>query len=141
MADEKKTEAKVVVLKPGEGRDYDMGSMRASFKADGAETGGRYSVSEWWLEPKSKGPGLHSHPEDDLFYVLEGTMSFYVGDRWVDAPRGSFVLAPAGVKHDFENRTDTRTGALNFSVPGNFEANMPMITDWFRQHPLGRTDS
>ncbi|MEO6599765.1 MAG: cupin domain-containing protein [Polyangiaceae bacterium] len=82
--------------------------------ADGDETQKRYSISEWWLEPNTKGPGGHSHEEDDIFYVIEGTMSFLLGERWVDAPRGSFVLARGGIKHDFENRTDQRAGALNF---------------------------
>ena len=33
-----------------------MGRISARFKADGAETAGRYSISEWWLEPNTKGP-------------------------------------------------------------------------------------
>ena len=48
--------------------------ISAIFKADGVETGDRYSISEWWLEPHTQGPGAHSHPEDDVFYVIEGTM-------------------------------------------------------------------
>lgn len=124
-----------LVLLPGQGREYPMGRIRANFKADGAETGDRYSISEWWLEAHTTGPGAHSHPEDDVFYVLEGTMSFLLEDRWIDAPQGSFVLAPAGMTHDFENRSDARAGVLNFSAPGGFEPHMPAIVDWFRQHP------
>jgi mannose-6-phosphate isomerase-like protein (cupin superfamily) len=124
-----------IFLPPDEGRDYPMGRIRALFLADGAETGGRYSVSQWWLEPHTKGPGAHSHDEDDLFFVIEGTMSILLGDRWVDAPKGSFVLAPGGTTHDFENRSDTRAGVLNFSIPGDFEAHMPGIARWFAEHP------
>lgn len=124
-----------LVLSPGQGREYPMGRIRASFKADGAETGDRYSISEWWLEAHTTGPGPHAHPEDDVFYVLEGTMSFLLEDRWIEAPQGSFVLAPAGMTHDFENRSDARAGLLNFSAPGGFEPHMPAIVDWFRQHP------
>jgi mannose-6-phosphate isomerase-like protein (cupin superfamily) len=65
-------------------------------------------------------------------------MSFFVGDRWVDATRGSFVLVPGGTTHDFENRGDSRAGVLNFSAPGNFEAHMPDIASWFADHPPGR---
>ncbi|WP_213958480.1 MULTISPECIES: hypothetical protein [unclassified Variovorax] len=71
---------KPVVLAPGEGRAYPMGRISAVFKADEAETASRYSVSEWWLEPTTQGPGAHSHDEDDLFYVIEGAMSLRVGD-------------------------------------------------------------
>ena len=109
-----------------------MGPVKAIFKADGAATRGRYAISEWWLEPKTKGPGAHSHPDDDVFFVLEGTMSFLVGDRWINAKKGSFVLAPGGTTHDFENRTAKRAGVLNVSAPGNFEAHLPGIAEWFR---------
>lgn len=128
-----------VVLAPGAGRAYNMGRIFASFKADGDETAGAYSISEWWLEPYTTGPGAHAHSEDDVFYVLEGTMSFLLGDKWVDAPKGSFVIAPGGITHDFENRGLVRAGVLNFSAPGNFEQHMPQIVAWFNEHPPGDT--
>jgi uncharacterized glyoxalase superfamily protein PhnB/mannose-6-phosphate isomerase-like protein (cupin superfamily) len=114
-----------------------MGRITASFLADTEETGDRYSISEWWLEPNTTGPGTHSHEEDDVFYVLEGTMSFLLEDRWVDAERGSFVVAPGGMKHDFQNRSAARAGVLNFSIPGGFERDMPDIAEWFKEHPAG----
>lgn len=126
-----------VVLAPGEGRAYPMGRISAVFKADGAETDGRYSISEWWLEPHTMGPGAHSHAEDDVFFVFEGTMSFLVDTEWTDAPAGSFVLVPGGVTHDFENRGDRRCGALNISAPGGFEPAMPGISEWFLANPPG----
>jgi mannose-6-phosphate isomerase-like protein (cupin superfamily) len=119
-------------VEPEGGRVYAMGPVRAVFKADGAETADRYSISEWWLDPYTKGPGAHAHPEDDVFYVLEGTMSFFVGGRWIDAGKGSFVLAPGGTTHDFENRTSEPAGVLNVSVPGDFEPAMEGIAEWFR---------
>lgn len=135
---QKSASSKVVFLAPGAGRAYPMGRIAAIFKADGDETGSRYSISEWWLEPHTKGPGAHSHAEDDVFYVIEGTMSLFVDGQWRDAPRGSFVLVPGGVVHDFENRGDTRAGVLNFSLPGGFESEMPAIASWFEANPPGR---
>jgi mannose-6-phosphate isomerase-like protein (cupin superfamily) len=70
-----------------------------------------------------------------VFYVLEGTMSVLVEERWIDAEKGSFVLVPGGVVHDFENRTQRRAGVLNISAPGGFEQQMPMIAQWFADHP------
>jgi quercetin dioxygenase-like cupin family protein len=128
-----------VILGPGEGRAYPMGRISALFKADGAETGERYSISEWWLEPHTKGPGPHAHPEDDAFYVLAGTMSVLVGGEWIDARPGSFVLIPGNLTHDFENRTTERAGVLNLSAPGAFEHRMPDIAEWFAEHPPGDT--
>lgn len=121
-----------IVLGPGEGRAYAMGAMSAVFKADEAETAATYSISEWFLEPHSSGPGPHSHADhDDIFYVIEGTMSVLVGDDWIDAGVGAFIRAPAGVTHDFANRTDRRAGVLNIYIPGGFERDMAAIVDWF----------
>jgi mannose-6-phosphate isomerase-like protein (cupin superfamily) len=116
------------VLGPGEGRAYEMGRVRAVFKA---ETPG-YSISEWWLEPGTDGPGLHHHDEDDIFYVLAGTMHVVVGDEEFDATPGTFVRVPGGVHHTFSNPGTERAGMLNVSSPGGFEADMPPIADWFR---------
>lgn len=125
-----------IVLGPGEGRAYAMGAMSAVFKADEAETAATYSISEWFLEPHSAGPGPHSHADhDDIFYVIEGTMSLLVGDKWVDAGVGSFVRAPAGTTHDFANRTDRRAGVLNIYIPGGFERDMAGIVGWFESQP------
>lgn len=121
-----------IVLLPGSGRRYAMGPLDAVFKADGDETGGAYSISEWWLEPYTRGPGAHKHDEDDVFFVIGGTMSFYVDGKWIDAPKGSLVIAPGGMEHDFENRTAECAGFLNLSVPGDFEPQMPSIAEWFR---------
>ena len=125
----------------GKGREYAMGRIAAVFKADGDETQGKYSISEWWLEPKTRGPGAHSHPEDDIFYVIEGTMSILIGEAWVNADRGSFVLVPGGVTHDFENRGHVSAGVLNLSIPGPFEPCMTGIAEWFKERPPERTDA
>jgi mannose-6-phosphate isomerase-like protein (cupin superfamily) len=122
----------VIFLPPGGGRSYQAGPMRAVFKADGAETEDRYCVSEWWLEAGDSGPGPHSHEDNvEIFYVIEGTMSFLADKTWLDAPRGSFLRVPAGVTHDFENRSAARAGALNLFMPGGFEVMMPAIIDYF----------
>lgn len=107
---------KPIHLKPGAGRSYSMGGMSAVFLADGKETGDAYSISEWWLEPHTAGPGAHSHEKDDVF----------------------FVLTPGDLTHDFENRGEVRAGALNLSFPGGFEKNMPSIVDWSKATPPGR---
>ena len=70
MSSKSEREGKALVIGPKQGRSYDMGRMRAVFFADGDETAQRYSISEWWLEPKTEGPGAHEHPEDHVFYVL-----------------------------------------------------------------------
>jgi mannose-6-phosphate isomerase-like protein (cupin superfamily) len=112
----------VIVLAPGAGRAYSIGPMTGVFKADGVETGDRYCVSEWSVEPGGEGPGAHSHEANvELFLVTRGTMAFLVGEEWLDAPAGTFIRIPAGVTHDFANRTTEPATAFNVFIPGGFE--------------------
>ena len=112
-----------IVLPPGGGRAYDVGAMRGVFKADGSETGDRYCVSEWSVEPGGAGPGPHRHEgNDEIFLVTTGIMWFLIGEDWVEAPEGTFLLVPAGVTHDFTNRGHMPASAFNVFIPGGFEA-------------------
>lgn len=105
--------------------------MRGVFKADGPETDDRYCVSEWSVEPGQPGPGPHHHDaNEELFLVTAGTMSFLVGDRWTEAPAGTFIRVPAGVTHDFENRGSEPATAFNVFIPGGFEA---PFREWLEQ--------
>jgi quercetin dioxygenase-like cupin family protein len=126
-----------IIVAPGQGRAYPMGRMRAVFKADCEETETRYSVSEWWLEPNTRGPGVNSHPEDHVFYVIEGELSVLIDGAWAQAERGSYILIPGEVPHDFENRGTSRVGFISLNVPGGFEADMTGIVEWFAENPPG----
>lgn len=43
--------------------------------------------------------GMHTHPSDQLYYVLTGTMHARVGDRTHVVSPGSLVIIPAGTPH------------------------------------------
>lgn len=117
-----------ILLQAGEGRIYNCGTMTAVFKADENETANKYNISEWWLEPYSGGFGPHSHEDnDEVFYGIKGTISILVGDKWFDIGKGAFIRIPAKTIHDFANRTNEKSGLLNFFIPGDFERNMPSI--------------
>jgi hypothetical protein len=91
--------SEVIFLLPGNGRSYQAGPMRAVFKADGAETDDRYCISEWWFESGDSGPGPHSHEDNvEIFYVIEGTMSF-LGRRQVAGCSPRFVLTYSGGRY------------------------------------------
>jgi mannose-6-phosphate isomerase-like protein (cupin superfamily) len=108
-----------IILPPGGGRTYDLGALRGAFKHDDDA----YCASEWAVEPRGAGPGPHHHDaNEEVFLVTEGTLWFLVGDAWVEAPRGTFLRIPAGVTHDFENRSDSPATAFNVFLPGGFEA-------------------
>lgn len=41
------------------------------------------------------------HNEDEAFYVLEGEMTFYVGEETIKAGPGSFLFGPKDVPHTY----------------------------------------
>lgn len=64
----------------------------------------------------------HVHrEEDDAFYILEGEMTFVLGDREVAAPPGTFVLVPPGVEHGFRNDGAEPVRMLNIHAPAGFD--------------------
>ncbi len=130
------SDRKPLIVGPDQGRTYDMGRMRAVFYADGAETAGRYSISEWWLEPHTSGPGSHSHADDHIFRVLTGSLCLFIDGVRTDAGRGSYALVPGGIAHHFENHGAEECGFISINVPAGFEQKMPGIVQWFVENPL-----
>jgi quercetin dioxygenase-like cupin family protein len=126
-----------LLVPAAEGRAYEMGRMQAIFKADRDETAGRYSISEWWLEPRTRGPGVHQHEDDHIFYVIEGALSLCVGDQWSVLERGGYALIPGGTPHDFQNRGAVRAGFISLNAPGGFEDKMPGIAAALGAEDLG----
>jgi mannose-6-phosphate isomerase-like protein (cupin superfamily) len=64
----------------------------------------------------------HVHPdEDDAFYILEGELTFVLGDETVAAPPGTFVLVPPGVEHGFRNDGERSVRMLNIHAPAGFD--------------------
>ena len=88
--------------------------------ADSQETGGQYGLIES-LSPKGTEPPRHVHSrEDETFYLLEGEITFYIGDETYKATPGMFVSAPRGVPHSYT----FDTGVIRMLVlvaPGGFE--------------------
>ena len=71
----------------------------STIKARGKETGGLCTLIEMF-EPQGVEVPIHvHHNEDEAFYVLEGQMSFYVGEETYKAAPGTFVFGPKDVPH------------------------------------------
>lgn len=56
-----------------------------------------------------EGPALHRHPYDETWNVIEGQVTFEVGDEIFTAHAGDTAVAPARAWHRF---TNTGTGTL-----------------------------
>jgi quercetin dioxygenase-like cupin family protein len=73
----------------------------AEIKATAADTGGQLTIVEVTEHPGAEAP-LHVHHRDDEgFWVLEGEVTFYVGDETIQASAGDYVFGPRGIPHRF----------------------------------------
>lgn len=78
-----------------------------TFKASAEQTGWFSLVEQ--VGPRGVATPLHRQPEDDeSFYVLDGAMTFWLGDNPpFKATAGAFVHIPAGVQHAFQIDSET----------------------------------
>jgi quercetin dioxygenase-like cupin family protein len=112
----------VVFLRPGEGESIGGGATRLTLKATGETTGGTLFMSESTVEPGFPGPPPHIHEKlHDMFYVLEGTLTFHLGEETAEATPGTFVCVPPGTVHTFSNQSLAPVRFLNFNTPAGFE--------------------
>lgn len=108
------------LVAPGRLR-YGPGGGRYRIVATAGETAHRHFVMEA-SEPPGGGPPLHVHKqEDELFVVLEGEITFYIGGRIVTVPAGGSAFVPHGVAHCFKNRANGTARVLVTFTPGDIE--------------------
>lgn len=75
----------------GEGRAIWFLDTLTQVKAPAAATGGALSVVEQVL-PAGSSPPLHVHRrEDEAWYVVEGDLTYRVGEHTLTAEAGAFV--------------------------------------------------
>jgi quercetin dioxygenase-like cupin family protein len=72
-----------------------------TFLATGEETRGQFALMEQVARKGNVPPRHIHHREDETFYVVEGEMTFSVGDRTIKATAGTMVFAPRDVAHSF----------------------------------------
>ena len=70
-----------------------------------------------WVGHLTIGPGgtvtTHIHPEtEEAMVIVEGHLEAILGDEVVNLGPGDTVLAPAGVKHGFVNRSSSTATLL-----------------------------
>src|SRR5436309_7991293 len=93
---------------------------RITVKVAGAETGNAFSQIEV-DDPRGGGTPLHvHHNEDETFYVLEGELTFLVGDERIDVAAGDFLFAPRDIPHAYVVRSE-RARMLVTASPGGVE--------------------
>jgi quercetin dioxygenase-like cupin family protein len=92
-----------------------------TFLVTGEESGGAYFAMEA-LVPQGGGPPPHIHAnEDETFYVLEGRVTFRLGDETVVAGPGDFVHVPRGNVHCFRNDGEATARIVLTFTPAGIE--------------------
>src|SRR3954470_741081 len=87
----------------------------------GEETNGVVSAMDNTLPANWPGPPLHRHDFDEAFYVLEGDLTFQLGDELRTATPGDLVFAPRGATHTLANLSDAEARYLLVCTPAGFE--------------------
>lgn len=106
---------KPLINVPPQGRTVGVVGDVYRFLATGADTGGKYATWES-IVPPGGGPPPHVHSrEEESFYILEGEITFTIGDDRIVAQAGTFAQLPPGTPHGFKNESD-RTARMLISV-------------------------
>jgi quercetin dioxygenase-like cupin family protein len=85
------------------------------------QSGGAVAMVEIAVPPRWEGPPLHHHAFDEAFYVLEGEVTFQLGDERQTATPGAFVFARGGDVHTLANLNDAPARYLLVMTPAGFE--------------------
>lgn len=96
-------------------RSYNGGYFKTLINPQ--DTGGAMAMIDITL-PRGVEPPPHIHKnEDEIFYLLEGSIKFHIGDREIEAKAGDAVFAPRMTPHHFIIEND-QARFLNIMTPG-----------------------
>lgn len=84
-------------------------------------TNGQFMLSQTHAYLGSQ-PPVHEHNgEDEIFYLLEGSVTFWVEDTEVTLGPGDSILMPKNVPHIFQASSEIESKWLNISGPAGLE--------------------
>jgi quercetin dioxygenase-like cupin family protein len=72
------------------------------YLATGDSTRGEFGLYRWTFGPNRTGPDPHFHRSiSESFFILDGEVELYNGERWTTAHAGDFLFVPEGGIHGF----------------------------------------
>jgi quercetin dioxygenase-like cupin family protein len=81
---------------------------------------GRSSTFDELVPPGVVAPPHVHENEEEAFFVLEGDLVFWLGEDEIEAPPGTYIYIPPGVRHGF--RCNSPVGRVyNTLAPGGFD--------------------
>ncbi len=108
------------IVEPGAGRTLRLLGIDHMLLVEGAATGGRLLLLRVVLPP---GAGIPTHVhtrEDEVFYVLEGTIEFRLGPHAGTAGAGTTIFGPRDLPHAVR-ATETGASILVAVLPAGLE--------------------
>ena len=108
------------LLDAGSGESLWFSGSLFTYKTTGDQTSGNLAVAEVRAPKGSGSPSHRHHREDEVWYILDGDLTFWLGDEQRTASAGAFVFGPRMVEHRF--RVDsTEARFLLLLTPAGFE--------------------
>jgi mannose-6-phosphate isomerase-like protein (cupin superfamily) len=121
------------VLAPGARHPGAPPLERPFFRFASGQTDGVLALAEVRLAPRTPGPNLHVHAnEDELFFVLDGVMTAQVGDRLHEVAAGGLAWGARGIAHAFANRAGTPLRIMIMWLPGGAEGLFQEMSDYLQ---------
>ncbi len=112
---------RIAALPPQAGEAWWWFGGLALIKLTGKHTEGRFSLIEMLWPPNLEVP-LHVHSrEDELFHVLEGKISYRIGESRFEASPGHTLFAPRNIPHGFIGASPEPARYLIVYSPAGFE--------------------
>jgi len=91
------------------------------------QTNGVLAVMDNGMSAGAQGPPLHLHDFDETFNVLDGELTFQLGDELHTKRAGELAFAAGGVAHTFANLSDADARVLLVCTPGGFERHFDRV--------------
>lgn len=91
----------------------------ATIRVPGEAVGGRFALIDF-LFPHHASPPLHTHPQDESYFVLDGQLTLQAGEHRFELERGGTAVVPIGMPHTFRVNSET-TRVLVISTPAGIE--------------------
>ena len=117
-----------VFVAAGGHHEVAVGDARVKVLAGAAETGGSVALLDYRMPGHYQGPPAHVHPGfDEIFCVIEGTLTVRHGDEVKAAESGGTLVVPGPVPHTFANLAAAPARVMLAIMPAGFESYFDQI--------------
>jgi quercetin dioxygenase-like cupin family protein len=114
--DQPEDHSQAYALKANEGWIY-RSSIDFIVKASEVREGSGAAFLEYTTR-KGEEPPNHTHQtEDEMFYILEGAITFQCGGKAFDLEKGDFIFLPHGIEHGYTIRSEDPVRLLVVTAP------------------------